>query len=136
MATRQAPIDESLIQEQFVRSPGSGGQNVNKVATAVELRYDLAASALSDEVKARAGALAGKRLTTDGVIVIHAHEHRTQAKNREAARARLAELLQQASRRPKSRRPTKPTTASRERRLISKQKRAKTKAGRRASSDD
>jgi len=123
-------IPERELDERFVRASGPGGQNVNKVATAVELRFNVAASSLADDVKARLSRLAGKRMSTDGVLLIDSREHRTQARNREAARARLAALLQQAATRPKSRKKTKPTKAARERRLVAKVQRAHVKAQR------
>ena len=129
-------IDEHLITEHFIRSSGPGGQNVNKVSTAVELRYDVARSALADDVKARLRQLAGSRMTTDDVLIVQAREHRTQAANREAARARLDALIQSASRRPRRRRPTKPTTAARERRLTAKKHRGAAKKHRTRRSDD
>src|SRR5688572_23653283 len=90
-------IDEREIDERFVRASGPGGQNVNKVATAVELRFDVRASSLPPDIKARLAKLAGSRMTTDGVLVLDSREHRTQAQNREAARARFIALLQQAA---------------------------------------
>ena len=123
-------IADHELDERFVRASGPGGQNVNKVATAVELRFDVPASSLPSEVKARLAALAGKRMNADGVIQIDSREHRTQAGNREAARARLVMLIQQAFRRPRSRKATRPTRASRERRLDAKGQRAQVKARR------
>jgi ribosome-associated protein len=123
-------IAEAELDERFVRASGPGGQNVNKVATAVELRFSVAASSLPETAKARLTVLAGKRLGADGVLLIDSREHRTQARNREAARARLAALLRQAFRRPRPRTATKPTKASRERRLEAKGQRARVKSQR------
>ena len=130
--TSTIAIEESELDEQFVRASGPGGQNVNKVATAVQLRFDVDRSpSLSDELKQRLRAIAGSRMTTDGVLVIDARRHRTQADNRQDARDRLAQLIRQAAVRPKRRHKTKPTAASKERRLTTKRQRADTKRRRR-----
>jgi ribosome-associated protein len=121
-------IDESEISESFIRGSGPGGQNVNKVATAVQLRFDVRNSpSLPADVKARLERLAGRRLSGEGVIVITAQRHRSQERNREDAVARLVELIRQATERPKPRRATKPTFASKKRRLETKSKRSEVK---------
>ncbi len=129
-ATPAIVIREHEISERFVRASGPGGQNVNKVATAVELRFDVAASSLPEEVRARLTALAGKRMTADGVLLIDSRAHRTQAQNRAAARERLVELVRRAAARPKARKKTRPSGAARERRIEAKVRRARVKAGR------
>ena len=126
--TETLVLDDRELEERFVRASGPGGQNVNKVATAVELRFDVRASSLPAEVKERLIALAGSRMTGDGVLLIDSREHRTQGQNREAARSRLVALLQRAATRPKKRRPTKPRAAAREKRLASKKLRGSVKA--------
>ncbi|HEY8381033.1 MAG TPA: alternative ribosome rescue aminoacyl-tRNA hydrolase ArfB [Microvirga sp.] len=121
-------IDENEIEESFVRASGPGGQHVNKTSSAVQIRFDARRSpSLPNDVAVRLMSLAGHRLTQDGVIVITAQTHRSQMRNREDAVARLVDLIRQATERPKPRRATKPTKASKERRLESKSKRSEVK---------
>ena len=123
--TPHISIDEREIGESFVRASGPGGQNVNKLSTAVQLRFDVRHSpSLPGDVRERLARLAGSRMTNDGVLVIIAQRHRTQVRNREDALDRLIELIRQAAVRPVKRRPTKPTKASRERRIEGKKRRA------------
>src|SRR5947207_11123768 len=124
-------LDERELEERFIRASGPGGQNVNKLASAVQLRFDVRHSpTLPEDVRARAERLAGRRLTRDGVLVITAQRHRTQERNRQDARDRLFALIRQAAVPPVPRRPTKPTKAARERRIESKKHRGNIKRGR------
>ena len=127
--TDHIAIDDSEITESFIRASGPGGQNVNKLATAVQLRFDVRHSpSLPDEVRTRLERIAGRRLTRDGVLVITAQRYRTQERNRDDALTRLVELIRAATVRPTPRRPTRPTFASKVRRLEGKRRRGGIKA--------
>ena len=130
-------IDESELEEKFVRSSGPGGQNVNKVATAVQLRFDVRNSpSLPEPIRQRLLHIAANRISTEGVLTIEANRFRTQERNRQDARDRLADLIRQATIRPKPRRPTKPSQAARRRRLDNKRRRSQLKQSRRSTGDE
>lgn len=129
--TGRISLDPRELQESFIRASGPGGQNVNKVSSAVQLRFDVRGSpSLSAEVKARLEKLAGSRLTNEGVLVLTAQQHRSQERNRDDALQRLLDLIRQAAVVPKARRATRPTLGSKQRRLESKTRRAAIKGGR------
>ena len=127
---RDIVLDENDLDISFVRASGPGGQNVNKLSTAAQLRYDIARAQLADDVRERFERIAGQRLTKDGIVVIHAQRFRTQERNRADAIDRLLELLREASIRPKPRRATRPTLGSKMRRLDGKKRRGDIKANR------
>jgi ribosome-associated protein len=135
--TEAIRVPEEELKERFIQASGPGGQNVNKVASAVELRFDVAGSlALPEAVRQRLMRLASRRLTQEGVLVIQARRHRTQERNRADARERLAELIRRAAVPPKPRRATRPTKASKERRVEAKKGRSAVKRMRRRPVDD
>ncbi|MGY6532000.1 alternative ribosome rescue aminoacyl-tRNA hydrolase ArfB [Glycocaulis sp.] len=121
-------LDESLITERFVKASGPGGQHVNRTASAVQLRYDVAASALDPAIKQRLIRLAGSRMTQDGVLILHVEDHRSQERNRAEARTRLIRLIRQASRKPKPRIKSRPSLSSIKRQKDAKAKKGQTKA--------
>jgi ribosome-associated protein len=129
-------LDDREVRERFVRASGPGGQNINKEATAVELRVDIRRSSLPPDVKERLIALAGRHVTTEGVLVVDSRAHRSQAQNRDAARTRLVALLKRAAKTPKKRRPTKPRAVAREERLASKKLKSTIKRSRSLRNDD